>query len=306
MPMPPLAAIRVFEAVARHLSFTRAADELGMTQAGVSYQIRVLEERLGSALFLRRPREVALTRLGEELARPTTEAFTLLRNTYDTDAMRAETLSISALSSFAANWLAPRLGQFQLAHQEIAVRLETSDRRIDFQREDFDVAIRYGHGNWPGIETVELMRVLLTPMLSPKLMAERQIQSPKDLLSAPLLDSSNPDWAIWFDAVGINYPRPAASSRLVLGTQISEARAAVAGQGVALLNPRFFRIEIATGALVQPFPEVAAQGNAYWLIYPTSYRNRASIRKFRSFLLEEVANEAMDLRSSDGSDSAKR
>ena len=167
MRLPPLAAIRVFEAAARHENFTKAAAELGMSQASVSYQIKVLEERVGTALFLRRPRKVTLTREGQGLATPTIDAFERLRSAYaSADTAAQGTLSISTSPTFAGNWLATHLGRFQMAYPDLAVRVETEGRNIDFAREEVDVAIRYGAGDWPGLASHALMKSEFTPMMS--------------------------------------------------------------------------------------------------------------------------------------------
>lgn len=292
MSIPPLAALRAFEAVARHLSFTRAADELGMTQAAVSYQIRLLEERLGTPLFLRKPREITLTETGALFARPTVDAFDLLRETYsDPSADAVSTLSISTVPTFAGAWLSPRLGKFQMSHPNLAVRLETSDNIVDFGREDITVAIRAGDGDWPGLESHFLMDIEYTPMLSPELAKKHAPREPADLLKLPLLDVVDPNWAVWFTQMGVPLPACPPRAGLTLSTDLHEARAALAGYGVALLTPRFFRFELATGGLVQPFPEVAKNGRAYWLVYPKGRRNRPAIRRFRAFLLDEIATD---------------
>lgn len=291
MSMPPLAAIRVFEAVARHLSFTRAAEELAMTQAGVSYQIRILEERLGSPLFLRRPRRIELTDLGAQLAEPTSAAFDTLRDAFNQVEERQSVLTISSLVSLAGNWLAPRLDLFQAGHPELTVRLDTTDRRVEFTREDIDVAIRYGRGEWPGLETVWLMDFNFAPMLSPALIERAGVREPADLLRLPRIDPTSRAWSIWMKSAGVDFPDAEAVPRLVLGTQLHEARVAMAGQGVALLTPRFFRYELASRSLVQPFPQVSGNGASYWLVYPPGRRNRPAIRKFRAFLLDEIAKD---------------
>lgn len=292
MSLPPLAALRAFEAVARHLSFTRAAEELGMTQAAISYQIRLLEERLGTSLFLRRPREIVLTEAGRRLSGPTTQAFELLRETFAANEDQARTvLSISTLPTFAGNWLSQRLGRFQMAHSELAVRLDSSNRLVDFTREDFDVAIRYGAGNWPGLKALRLMEIEYAPMLSPDLAARHDLRQPADLLALPLLDNTDPNWTIWMHEAGVAFPECPQGSTLSLGTQLHEARAALAGQGVALLTPRFFRFELGTGALIQPFPQISRNGLAYWLVHPPGRLNRPAIRKFRAFLLDEIARD---------------
>src|SRR3954471_11862263 len=148
----PLSAIRVFETAARLLSFTGAARELGMTQAAVSWQVKALERRLDQPLFRRLPREAALTPAGERLARAATEALGLLRGAVaDLSDTGEGVLAISTLQTVATQWLAPRLGGFQVAHSKIAVRLESTSQIIDLSRDSFDVAIRTGSGGWPGL-----------------------------------------------------------------------------------------------------------------------------------------------------------
>lgn len=290
MNLPPLAALRAFEAASRHLSFTRAGAELGMTQAAVSYQIKLLEERLGGPLFLRRPKGLELSALGASLARPTTEAFDLLRETYAAPA-QGGTLAITAFTSFAGNWLAQRIGRFQMAHPDIAVRIDSANRPVDFAREEFDVGIRYGKGEWPGLTADFLMPVEFTPMLAPALAAQHRLEQPADIVPLQWIDPGDTDWQIWLDEAGISCTDCAPRPGLKLGTQVHEARVAMAGDGVALLTPRFFRHELATGQLVQPFAQVSTNGNAYWLVYPPARRNRPAIRAFRRFLLDEIAAE---------------
>ena len=169
--IPPLNAIRCFEAAARHLSFSRAAEELGMTQAAVSYQIKALEDRVGEPLFLRGARGVTLTDNGRRIAPLIGEAFLQLRAAFaligdDTNAI----LKLTTLTTFAANWLVPKLGGFQLQHPEIAVRLDASNRVVDFAREDFDIGIRSGNGRWPGLAAEELFPAAFTPMMTPALL----------------------------------------------------------------------------------------------------------------------------------------
>src|SRR5688572_16078162 len=204
MSLPPLAAIRVFEAAARHLSFTRAANELGMTQAAVSYQIKVLEERVGGPLFLRRPRDVVLTEAGQRLAPEVSRAFDVLRDAFGDLAEREQgTLIVNTMHTFAAQWLAPRLGTFQLLHPQMAVRLETTQRLVDFAQEEVDVVIRAGKGKWPGLVTHRLLDVRFTPMLSPKLAASvGGIREPADLLKLPLLDPTDIWWVDWLNEYG--------------------------------------------------------------------------------------------------------
>jgi LysR family glycine cleavage system transcriptional activator len=288
--LPPLAAIRVFEAAARHLSFTAAAAELGMTQAAVSYQIKVLEERAGTPLFLRRPRQVVLTEAGQKLAPAVTQAFGLIGEAYAAVRGGADgVLNVSTLLTFAANWLAQHLGLFQLAHPALAVRVDTSNRIVDFAREDIDIAIRSGGGNWPGMETHMLFRADFTPVLSPKLAAGiGGVKEPADLLKLPILDPGDIWWKQWFEAAGVKVDGLAERPGTSMGAQAYEANAAIAGQGVAIVTRALFKVELADGRLIQPFDIVGDDGHAYWLVYPTGRRNVPKIRVFRDWILAEV------------------
>ena len=290
-PLPPLQAIRVFEAVARHLSFTKAAQELGMTQAAASYQIKLLEERIGAPLFLRRPRQIELTEPGQRLAPAVSEAFAILGQAYAAARGGADgLLCVTTVLTFASNWLAQHLGAFQIAHPALAVRLDTSSRLTDFAREDVDLAIRSGGGKWPGLEAHKLLDADFTPMLSPKLAASiGGVNEPADLLRLPILDPGDIWWTQWFEAAGVSghvlAKRPGSS----MGAQAYEANAAMAGHGVAILTRALFKNEIADGRLVQPFDLVGDDGHAYWLVYPTARRNVPKIRAFRDWILAEIA-----------------
>ena len=294
--LPPLAAVRVFEAAARHASFTRAAEELGMTQAAVSYQIKTLEERVGAPLFLRRPRQVELTETGLRLAAASTQALDVLSAAFGT--MRddvAGKLTISTVPTLATNWLAPRLGLFQLANPSIAVRLETSPRYVDFSREDVDVAIRVGNGNWPGLVAHPLLPTIFTPMLSPELAASiGGINEPADLLRLPILTPTDPWWAQWLTAAGVSPEGLKGRPQNEMGSQANEARAAIAGQGVAILTPFFFTSELASGRLIQPFDLLWEDKASFWLVYPHGRRNLPKISAFRSWILAEAAASQSD------------
>ncbi|MBN9243689.1 MAG: LysR family transcriptional regulator [Mesorhizobium sp.] len=288
--LPPLAAVRVFEAAARHLSFTRAADELGMTQAAVSYQIKVLEERVGVPLFLRKPRQVALTEPGYRLAAAATDALALLAQAYAEARGNAEgVLSITTVLTFASNWLAPHLGSFQMAHPSLAVRLDTSSTLLDLSRESFDIAIRSGEGKWPGMVAHPLVWADFTPMLSPGLAAKiGGVKEPADLLKLPILDPGDPWWLQWFTEAGLPVTDLATRPDSRMGAQTYEANAAMAGQGVAILTRPFFLAELAEGRLIQPFDLLCNDGRGYWLAYPEASRNVPKVRIFRDWLLAEV------------------
>jgi LysR family glycine cleavage system transcriptional activator len=291
-PLPPLAAIRCFEAAARLQSFTRAAEELGMTQAGVSLQIKHLEERLGAPLFLRGARGVTLTETGRRVAPAVTEAFAGLRAAFADLREGVEgVLSITATPTFASNWLAPRLGGFQIAHPGIAVRLDVTGRMVDFAREEVDVGIRMGSGSWPGLEAHRLMESDYTPMVSPKLLVRTgPLERPADLLKLPLIDPTDPWWMNWFAAAGVEAPDLSRRTEMRVGTQNLAAPVALAGHGAAILTPAFYRDELADGRLVQPFPLVCGDDYAHWLVYATTRRRAPKIRAFRDWLLAAISN----------------
>lgn len=290
----PLNALRVFEAVARLGSFTRAGEEIGMTQTAVSYQIKLLEENIGEPLFLRRPRQISLTETGQRLLPKVAEAFGILQEAMASVREAAEeTLIIHSTPTFASQWLARNLGSFQILHPTIAVRLKTSDQLIDFNREIADVAIRSGRGKWQGLAVSRLIKVDFTPMLSPRLAEEMGgIHVPEDLLKLRIIDAGDPWWATWFNAAGVPNPGLESRPRSRLGAQSFEASAAIAGQGVAILTPEFYRDDLASGRLLQPFPLICDDGHDYWLAYPESRRNIPKIRAFRNWIKAAIEADA--------------
>ena len=289
----PLSAIRVFEAAARLKSFTRAADEVGVSQAAVSWQVKALERRLGQALFRRLPREVALTPAGERLAKAATDALNLLRGAIsDLTDQPDGVLSITAMESFAIQWLAPRIGAFQLSHPKIAVRLETSSRLQSLAQDGLDMAVRSGSGEWPGLESHYLFASELTPLCTPGVRAALGgLTQPGDLLGAPLMGLDR-DWATWVAAAGVEALDVKAGGQLIADMQVIAITSALAGRGVALGSPILFAAELARGALIQPFPLAIAQNDGYWLVYPKERRRAAKIAAFRDWMLSAVAEAA--------------
>jgi LysR family glycine cleavage system transcriptional activator len=259
----------------------------------MSYQIKLLEDRVGGPLFLRQPRGVALTERGRRLAPAVSEAFAQLRTAFDALNESADNvLSITSLGTFATNWLVPHLGAFQLLHPEIAVRLDASNAMVDFAAEDFDVGIRSGHGKWPGLMAHELLSAAFTPLASPRLLARHApLEEPADLLKLPLIDPGDPWWVDWFVAAGV--PEPDLSKRVEMRVENQQlaGRAALGAQGAAILMPAFFAEELAAGQLVQPFPLMQeAEGVHYWLVYPEARRRAPKIRAFRDWILAEIAD----------------
>ena len=289
----PLNALRVFEAVSRLMSFTRAGEELGMTQTAVSYQVKLLEGVLGELLFRRLSRRIELTEAGERLKPKVSEAFTLLGEAMSAARTAAdELLVINTTPTFAAHWLARRIGNFQLGDPHIAVRLITDTTVMDFNRDPGDVAIRAGiggKGEWPGLVAHHIMNLDFAPMLSPSLLEwVKPLDSPRDLLKCKLIDPSDPWWRRWFEAAGVPDADLEGRPRNLFGSQALEASSAIAGHGVAILTPNFYREELASGRLIMPFDLICSDGSAYWLVYPENRRSQPKIRAFRDWLLKDI------------------
>jgi LysR family glycine cleavage system transcriptional activator len=303
--LPPLAAIRAFEAAARTENFTAAAAELGMTQAAVSYQVKSLEERLGSPLFVREKGRARLTALGARLLPALSGAFDQIEAAFASHREEDESLlSITTTHTFANTWLAWRLGAFQMEHPDLAVRMTTSNEVCDLRAGDADVAIRAGSGNWEGMEHHRLFESSFTPMASPECIAisERKLGrklEPKDVPAQNRINPGDDWWQQWFSDNGV----PADESALRkpgirLENQANEGHAAMAGQGFALLTPLLWKGDVSAGRLTIPFPErISARGWAYWLVYPKERRMVPKVKRFREWLLDEMEKA---LREADG------
>ena len=291
--LPPLPAIRVFEAAARHETFTAAAVELGLTQAGVSYQIRILEERIGAPLFRRDRKRVTLTDAGRRTAAEVSRAFDVLDGAFARLRAESETmLTVSTSTTFANTWFASRLGTFQLSNPTMAVRLIANDTLADFSADDVDVAVRSGRGDWPGLVAEKLIDIDFTPMCSPAFLAAQvRPLRPNDLLTLPVISPHDDWWSVWLREAGVDVPDGPIRPGIRLDSQASEGAAAMAGQGVALLTPFFWRNELAEGRLVRPFPLVSSLGHAYWLACLDHRRSLTKIRRFREWLVTEVAGD---------------
>jgi LysR family glycine cleavage system transcriptional activator len=287
--IPPLAAVRVFEAAARLGNFTRAAEELGMTQAAVSYQVKLIEERLSVPLFARSGRGIALTDMGRRIAPQVTAAFDTLGDAFAS--VRAENeavLTITAPRTLATNWLAGRLGSFQLARPDLAVRLDVSDTMIDFASGEFDVAIRGVAHPSPGLVSHFLMRMPVIPLANPEFLAKYPpIREPGDLLNLPRLSPGDDWWDLWFETAlaGVT---PEQQPGVRFDSQVLDGSAAVAGHGVAILSPPMWIPAMAAGQLVPASPEIAYYRNSFWLVYPENKRGLAKVRAFRDWLIEDM------------------
>ncbi|WP_210711485.1 MULTISPECIES: LysR substrate-binding domain-containing protein [Pseudomonas] len=287
-PHLPLNALRAFEASARHLSFTRAAIELCVTQAAVSHQVKSLEGQLNVTLFKRLPRGLMLTSEGETLLPVLRECFDRIAQTlgrFEGGHYR-EVLTVGAVGTFAVGWLLPRLGDFQARHPYVDLRLSTNNNRVDVAAEGLDYAIRFGTGAWHGIEALALLQAPLSVLCVPEL--ARQLHSPADLLGQTLLRSYRTDeWPQWFQAAGLGANSLLPQS-VVFDSSLGMLEAALQGLGVALAPPLMFQRQLASGAVVQPF-DIGIVTGSYWLTRLQSRAETPAMGAFKTWLLEAVA-----------------
>jgi LysR family glycine cleavage system transcriptional activator len=289
--LPSLTAIRAFEVAARHGSFTLAARELGTTQSSVSHHIRILEDQLGHALFIRKNRVIELTPVGKELAPTLSQIFDSLADTFaGLDEKRRTVLSITAPTSIAPGWILPRLAAFQRQHPGIDVRFETASELVELERNGYDVGIRSGDGVWSGLRSHRLLPFKLTPLCSPAFI-ERfgRLKSAKDLLGVPLFETSDPCWSVWFSQSGFTNIDLGTKPGLKLRSRNLYAEAALRGHGVALLSPILYADELKTGRLIQPFPLVVDMSpRAYWFVYPITRSRFTTVQAFRHWITKHA------------------
>lgn len=286
-PFLPLNGLRAFEASARHLSFTRAAIELCVTQAAVSQQVKSLETRLGAQLFQRLPRGLKITAEGEALLPVVTGSFDHLANTLERieGGHVRELLFLGAVGTFAVGWLLPRLPEFQQQFPFVDIRLSTNNNRVDTAAEGLDFAIRFGDGSWHGTEAIRLFEAPLSPLCIPQ-MAET-LREPADLIDQPLLRSYRRDeWSSWFDAAGVA-ASPQLSKGIVFDSSLAMMEAALQGIGVALAPPLMFPRHLASGAIQQPFPAAISLGS-YWLTRLQSRSPTSAMRAFSDWITSKV------------------
>ena len=297
--LPPLNNLKAFEAAARHESFTRAAEELCVTQGAVSQQVKALEAGLGIKLFNRERQRLVITEAGRDY-------LTIVRDALDRIALGTErllqrqnagVLTVSTSPDFAAKWLVHRLGHFAEAHTGIDLRVSATLHHVDFAREEVDLAVRHGDGNWPGLETVQLSAERLFAVCSPKLLSgRRRLDKPADLLKFPLIHlDGRSDWTNWLREVGVG------QGDVVHGPVLNRASmvidAAINGQGIALARTTLAAWDLLNGRLVRPFPDSLPLSKTYWIVCPRATSNVPKIVTFRKWLLSEAAGDARRLAS---------
>lgn len=304
--LPPLNALRAFEAAARHMNFTRAADELSVTPGAVSQQIQNLEDFIGAALFRRTPRGLLLTDAAQTALPALREAFDRLGEAASllTAAVDGRRVTVSAAPSFAAKWLVPRLGRFEALKPEVDVWLTAGMELVDFQAGEVDVAIRYGSGHYPGLEVTRLMSETVLPVCAPSLLAERPLAVPADLAGHILLhdgspdaDDSCPDWAMWLAARGVKGVDGARGPRFNQSSLVIEA--AMNGRGVALAKRALAQADIDAGRLVSPFDISTAVDFAYYVVHPKAKGRLSQVKAFTAWLKAEAESHEAALASMD-------
>lgn len=291
--LPPLNSLVAFEAAARHLSFTRAAEELHVTQGAVSRQVRLLEEYLGTALFHRFHRLIRLTPEGRRLQQAVILGLEHIADTaQEIRATRNHAqVTVATTLAFASFWLMPRIPKFRTAFPDIDVRVLATDHEIDFATEDVDIAIRYGEGNWPGLETMYLLDEEIFPVCSPTYLKGRPSpKGPRDLLSETLLylDEEHWHWITWKDwlqSCGVDSPITKRGLRLSNYPLVIQA--ALTGQGIALGWRHLVDDLLATGALVRPIETTLRSQRAYYLVVPAEQSPSTATTAFRDWILNE-------------------
>ena len=299
--IPPLNPLRAFEVAARHLSFTRAADELFVTPSAVSHQIKTLEESLGIALFVRDTKSLSLTAAGKAYLPGVQEAFKQL--VYAThqlhQAQGVPSLKINVPPTFALKWLIPRMRRFIEKHPDLDLKISTYKDMVDFTRDDFDLAVRYGRGIYPGLHSELCLPVEVFPVCSPLLMqGPHPLRTPDDLRHHTLLhdestypDVSNPNWAVWLEFAGVTNVDTTRGpsfwpSHLVIA-------AAVDGLGVALAKRHWVTQDLADGVLLRPFDLSLPVESSYFIVFPKDRLRDARIATFLAWVREELARDGM-------------
>ncbi|HEY1928009.1 MAG TPA: transcriptional regulator GcvA [Caulobacteraceae bacterium] len=293
--LPPLNALRAFESAARHLNFSRAAEELAVTPGAVSQQIQNLEDYVGAALFKRTPRGLLLTDSAQTALPALREAFDRLAEAASllTAAVDGRRLTLTAPPSFAAKWLVPRLGRFEAAHPQVDVWLSADMELVDFAASDVDLAVRYGPGPYPGLEAIRLLNETVIPVMSPELAASNPVRAPGDLARHILLhdgssnaDESCPDWQMWLAARGVRGVDATRGPRFNQSSLVIEA--AVSSRGVALAKRTLAQDDLDAGRLVAPMPISTMIDFAYFLVHPKAKGRLPQVKAFVGWIRGEA------------------
>jgi LysR family transcriptional regulator, glycine cleavage system transcriptional activator len=286
--LPPLELFRFFEAAARHLNFTRAAEEMHVTHGAVSQRIKRLEAHLGTPLFRRSGGRMLLTDEGSRLLERVRTAISEIAEGVQSirPGNAEQILTISAVPCFAVYWLLPRLADFNEHHPDIQVNIRAALSLTNFTRDGVDMAVRFGPGTWTGLKSIKLYDEELVPVCSPTFQGGQLPRVPGDLLKVPILHDERQPWSLWFEAVGLNYRDPGQGARYGDGNLLLPA--AIAGLGVALARASLVERDLASGRLVQLFSRSVRTRYSYFIVYPPGSETFGKIQVFQQWLLEQV------------------
>lgn len=283
--LPSLQTLRAFEAAGRHKSYSKAAEELGLTHGAVSHRIRELEQRLGVTLFRRAGNTMLLTADGQKLEAQVRQGLSLLEQAFapkSTHAKPARHIVLTSVPSLASTWLLARLGEYRAANPDVDIELRVTEALNDYKKEGIDVGVRLGAGGWPGLHAVKLFDEALTPVCTPEYSERMKLKEPRDLSRATLLRNPWTPWARWFRAVGLDWPEPNMGPSFDDGTLL--LRTALQGNGVALGRQWLAVDEIRAGRLVAPFDLAIRDDFSYWLVWPTGRSVHPDAAAFREWL----------------------
>ncbi len=293
--LPPLNSLRAFEAAARNLSFTRASQELHVTQAAISHQVKALEEFLDVQLFTRRSRDLLLTEEGQWYWPQVRDLFERLADATEKVQAKARKasgpLSVSVVPTFAVQWLVPRLSAFNAEFPDIDVRLKASDDEVNFLADNVDVAIYFGSGRWSGLQVDLLLEEALFPVCSPALLKGRKpLKTPADLAQHVLLhDGSHEAWRSWLEFAGVSNVKW--QNGPVFSHTAMVLQAAAHGQGVAIGHSVLAQTDLRSGRLVRPFEQRLPLDEGYFLVTPGQTADRPKVAAFRQWLLATIHQE---------------
>jgi LysR family glycine cleavage system transcriptional activator len=291
--LPSLQTLRAFAAAGRHRSYSKAAEELGLTHGAVSHRIRELEQRVGVTLFRREGNTMVLTPEGQKLEAQVRQGLSLLEQAFDAAPAQSKKDSrhfvITSVPSLASTWLFTRLGQYRAENPDVDVELRVTEALNDYKKEGIDVGVRLGMGGWPGLHAHKLFDEALAPVCTPEYRDRLNLRSPEDLKRATLLRNPWTPWARWFRAIGLDWPEP------TTGPKFDDAplllRSALAGEGVALGRHWLAIDEVRAGRLVAPFEMAVRDDFSYWMVWPTGRALNPEAARFREWLEAKAAAE---------------
>lgn len=292
--LPSLQTLRAFDAAGRLKSYSKAAEELGLTHGAVSHRIRELEERLGVTLFKRVGNTMMLTNEGQLLQVQVRQGLSLLEQAFDTPSKPTtkkalQHVVVTAVPSLASTWLFKRLAEYRAERPDVDVSLRVSEALSDYKKEGIDIGVRLGLGGWPGLNAAKMFDEALTPVCTPEYAERLNLKEPNDLKRATLLRNPWTPWARWFRAAGLDWPEPATGPSFDDGPLL--LRSTLDGQGIALGRHWLAVDELRAGKLVAPFDLSVRDDFSYWLVWPTGRSTNPSAGQFREWLAARAANE---------------